>query len=273
MRQPTGPVPPDDQLSGSTRRQSFPAAASRTSRIVVGGGASVSGRVVFEGATPPPPSPGEARVPFFSADGMGCRQGTAKVEADWTFKIEKVSGTCGAPPTPILRTMGTEVDSDQRSERRRSNVHVRARPESDECSGRRVRQALAARSRRQRRRWPGDERIRRARVPDRQAEVDVSVAPDTNAVADAGSRCGGYSRIHAAARPRGGESVQSATAAHRRAAAGEYYIIAIDDIEFEDSQDPSVLEKLAANALRVTVTDDGPIEVPLRRFSFADVMR
>ena len=34
-----------------------------------------------------------------------------------------------------------------------------------------------------------------------------------------------------------------------------------------------VLEKLAANALRVTVNDDAPIEVPLRRFSFADVMR
>ena len=54
---------------------------------------------------------------------------------------------------------------------------------------------------------------------------------------------------------------------------GEYYIIAIDDIEFDDSQDPSVLEKLAANALRVSVNDDAPIEVPLRRFSFADVMR
>ena len=54
---------------------------------------------------------------------------------------------------------------------------------------------------------------------------------------------------------------------------GEYYIIAIDDIEFDDSQDPSVLEKLATNALRVTVNDDAPIEVPLRRFSFAEVMR
>jgi hypothetical protein len=54
---------------------------------------------------------------------------------------------------------------------------------------------------------------------------------------------------------------------------GEYYIIAIDDLDFDDSQDPAVLEKLANNALRVTVTDDGPIEVPLRRFSFVDVMR
>jgi hypothetical protein len=34
-----------------------------------------------------------------------------------------------------------------------------------------------------------------------------------------------------------------------------------------------VLARLAPNAARVTVTDDAPIEVPLRRVTLADVMR
>ena len=46
---------------------------------------------------------------------------------------------------------------------------------------------------------------------------------------------------------------------------GEYYVIAIDDIEVEDSQDPAMLERLTSSAIRVVLTDDAPIEVPLRR--------
>ena len=54
---------------------------------------------------------------------------------------------------------------------------------------------------------------------------------------------------------------------------GEYYVIAIDDMEVEDSQDPGVLERLTSSAIRVTLTDEAPIEVPLRRFTFADIVR
>jgi hypothetical protein len=54
---------------------------------------------------------------------------------------------------------------------------------------------------------------------------------------------------------------------------GEYYVIAIDDIEGEDTQDPAVLERLTSSAIRVELTDDAPIELPLRRFNLADVVR
>ncbi len=54
---------------------------------------------------------------------------------------------------------------------------------------------------------------------------------------------------------------------------GEYYVIAIDDIEGEDSQDPAMLERLTSSAIRVVLTDEAPIEVPLRRFNLADVVR
>ncbi len=56
-------------------------------------------------------------------------------------------------------------------------------------------------------------------------------------------------------------------------APGESYVIAVDDIDTEDTQDPAVLERLTSSAIRVVVTDEAPIEVPLRRFNFADVIR
>jgi hypothetical protein len=54
---------------------------------------------------------------------------------------------------------------------------------------------------------------------------------------------------------------------------GEYFVIAIDDIEGEDSQDPAVLERLTSSAIRIVLTDEAPIDVPLRRFNLADVVR
>jgi hypothetical protein len=56
-------------------------------------------------------------------------------------------------------------------------------------------------------------------------------------------------------------------------AAGEYYAIAVDDIDQEDSTDPEILERLTSNAVRFTVTHDAPVEVPLRRLKLADVVR
>ena len=50
-------------------------------------------------------------------------------------------------------------------------------------------------------------------------------------------------------------------------------VIAIDDIEAEDPPDPAVLERLTSSAIRVVLTDDAQIEVPLRRFNLADVVR
>ena len=61
--------------------------AEETVSIAVGRGATVTGRVVFEGSSPPPPSPtGQAHVPLYSQDGA-CRSGQAAVAADWTFRV------------------------------------------------------------------------------------------------------------------------------------------------------------------------------------------
>ena len=56
-------------------------------------------------------------------------------------------------------------------------------------------------------------------------------------------------------------------------AAGEYYVIALDDIDPEDMLDPEVLERLAASSVRFTVSFDLPVEVPVRRMTLADIIR
>ena len=55
--------------------------------------------------------------------------------------------------------------------------------------------------------------------------------------------------------------------------AGEYYVVAVDDLESDDIRDPVVLDKLRSSATRVTVGEGATVEVSLRRGSFADIMR
>jgi hypothetical protein len=40
----------------------------------------------------------------------------------------------------------------------------------------------------------------------------------------------------------------------------------------EDTQDPAVLEKLISSAVRFTMTE-APVEVPLRKITFAEIVR
>jgi hypothetical protein len=54
---------------------------------------------------------------------------------------------------------------------------------------------------------------------------------------------------------------------------GEYYAVAVDDMEPEDSRDPAMLERLASSSLRVTVSEGANQEIALRRVKLADVMR
>ncbi len=54
---------------------------------------------------------------------------------------------------------------------------------------------------------------------------------------------------------------------------GDYYAIAFDDMDPEDTLDPAILDKLIPSATRITLTDGERQEVPLRRFIFSDVIR
>lgn len=53
---------------------------------------------------------------------------------------------------------------------------------------------------------------------------------------------------------------------------GEYYVVAVDDLEPDDYRDPGVLDRLRSSATRVTIPDGSTVDVPLRRASFAGIM-
>ena len=62
--------------------------------IALGNGATATGRVVFDGASPLPQHVSMVSVPFFSSTGGRCASRPAAVAPDWSFKIEGLAGTC-----------------------------------------------------------------------------------------------------------------------------------------------------------------------------------
>jgi hypothetical protein len=55
--------------------------------------------------------------------------------------------------------------------------------------------------------------------------------------------------------------------------ASDYYLIAVDDIEYKMTHDPAVLQKLYLKATRVTIPERDLLEVPLQRYLLSDVTR
>ncbi|HEY6214960.1 MAG TPA: hypothetical protein VIW45_21855, partial [Vicinamibacterales bacterium] len=53
--------------------------------------------------------------------------------------------------------------------------------------------------------------------------------------------------------------------------AGEYYVIAVDDLDVEAPRDPDTLEQLSQGATRITIADGEPADVNLRRMTLARV--
>ncbi len=51
--------------------------------------------------------------------------------------------------------------------------------------------------------------------------------------------------------------------------AGDYYAIALDDLDLESVRDPEALAQLSRGATRVTLLDNGPAEVNVRRITLA----
>ena len=83
--------------------------------VVMGAGATASGRVIFEGTTPPPSPPANATVPLGNQRGLQCRAGELHIAADWTFTVEGLMGTCTAPGSCLFgRWMLKSVTIDNR---------------------------------------------------------------------------------------------------------------------------------------------------------------
>jgi Carboxypeptidase regulatory-like domain len=248
------------------------AAESIDVSILIGSGATASGRVVFEGATPPPAPPARAGAPLNSQDGVMCRSGQLEIAPDWTFKLDGLVGTCSAPPYGMfgrwtLKSVsfnGQELKNgsmtfepgqhygnvqilvtDRRTE---LNLHV-----TDE-RGQPTRDYVALVFSTDKSRWDGSSPVVRSFVPPSAEMLEA---------------------MQRAAASRTGQSNLPASLGKEMLAglpSGEYYAIALDDIDSEGSRDPAVLERLAPSAVRVTIAE-GATDVTLARLRQADVIR
>ena len=231
--------------------------------------AKVSGRFVFEGTHPIPAvssSNGNANIVFTSVDGS-CRGGQATTAADWTFTAANISGTCmirfyGSIPrwsliairhngedlldkpvafAPGRNVRGVEiVMSDRPTE---LMFHV------TDSRGESTRDYVGLVFPADKSRWTDvDGRFVRPLVPPR----------DAPAVATSGMLGLGSAISDAPSNPARGELMVGLPP-------GEYFAVAVDDLDTETFRDPDVLERLSRSATRVTLADGAHADVYLRR--------
>jgi protocatechuate 3,4-dioxygenase beta subunit len=263
-----GPPSPGSEQFGTVRLNVSSDMAGVT--IQLGPGARVTGRFVFDGSAPQPQPPTSPNgPPLFTSNDGSCRTGRNQIAADWTFTSEGLSGTCfarfnGGYPRWFFKAIVYESKdlTDQR---------ITFTP------GQRMRDVVVL-------------------FTDKRTELNLHVVDDRGAATrdyvvlafptdkskwtDPNGGFGGGSRYvrtfvlppQAAIAPvtaQPGQSAgQSARENQREAVtglpAGEYYVVAVDDIDGESARDSDMLEQLSQGATRVTLADGEPSDVNLR---------
>jgi carboxypeptidase family protein len=264
----SGSIRPEDIQFGALKL-TVVSGAEDSVAIVAGRGASATGRIVFEGTTPPPPSPGKAHIPMFSENGQ-CQHGEATIAADWSFRVDGLNGTCSVQPIATFgRWMLKAVIV--------NGENVADAPVTFEA-GQQLRNVQVV-------------------VTDRRSELSFRVSDDSGQVtreyvviaypvektrwSTAHIMVG--QTIDPVLLARSGSSTSAVPGSPQRAAPvrrevmsglgpGDYYVVAVDDLEPEDYRDTAVLDRLRSSGTRVTIAEGSNSEVVLRRVSFADVM-
>jgi hypothetical protein len=263
----SGVAGPADHQYGRARI-SVGAAPISDVAIVLAKGASIAGRVAFDGDSPPPANLQQISVGLGPPPmGIGCQiqGGSGALKPDGTFQLQAVVGAC------IVRVMGNlgrwSVKSIVQGEADLQDRVVTFDP------GQQLRDVLVV-------------------LTDKRTELKVTVndehgQPTRDYVAIAFStdkskwnEISPYVRIlvprppsrsQAEASLRGAGDLRAASVSTQRdtianAPAGEYYVVAVSDIAAEDTRDPEVLERLSAGATRVVISHErSPVEVTLRR--------
>jgi hypothetical protein len=233
--------------------------------IRIGSGASASGRIVFDGASPLPvirASVGSIWVVRQSREGGGCRQGHIDLAPDFTFTVDGLFGSCVASMTgpfgpwfvKSVTYEGTEwLDRSVTfsTGQRLRDVQVILTDRTTEAvfevvdeRGQTTRDFVGLLFPVDRARWTDDSRFIREFVPARSSMR--SAGPG------AGDR-----------RPARPDTI-------RGLPPGEYFAVAVEDIDPELSHDPDALEKLSHAATRVMLVDGLSIPVRLRRIGWPD---
>jgi hypothetical protein len=200
-------------------------------------------------------------------EGGMCRSGDAEVAPDWSFKIGGLIGTCSAQPSVFLGRWMLK------------GVHINGENVLDSPltfqPGQKLRNVQIV-------------------VTDKRSAMTFQVADD-NAQSTRDyvvvvypvdkERWTNGARTYvppvfmnpegirtAASLPGGGSTIgRPQTLSGLRP--GDYYVVAVDDLESDDARDPAVLDKLRGIATKVTVAEGATVELSLRRETFADIMR
>jgi hypothetical protein len=261
-----GPSKPEDELVAS-QRVAVVSGGEESLAMTVGPGATATGRVVFEGNASPPVSPGRVRIPTASEVGV-CRSGEAEVAADWSFRIAGLSGTCSVPPSGLFgrwilkavmvngqNLLDGPVTFQPGQQLRNVQILVTDRQSSmvfqvSDENGQETRDYVVVAYPVEKERWANGARTF---MPPSIANPDAMRSPAS---------------LPGPANP---APLRPPTMSGLRA--GEYFVVAVDDLEYEDARDPGVLEQLRSGAARVTLTEGASVAVPLRRANFAALMR
>lgn len=261
---------PQDAMSGSMKI-TVGSGAVESVTIVVGRGATATGRIVFEGTTPPPAAPGQVPIPVYNPDGPGCREGQATIAADWTFKAEGLSGICAVQPQGMFgrwtlksvmfkgQNLADQLVAFESGQHypdvqivvtdKRTVMDLRVTGDD----GQPTREYVAIAFPTDKSKWNQQSRRVRIYMPPSPADLEMRsmMVP-----------------------PPGAAPPPNLTQERFQALpVGDYFVVAVDDIGTDDWQDPEVLGRLSESATRVTLTDEAPIEVPLRRVTLAEVIR
>jgi hypothetical protein len=235
-----------------------------TVAIAVGRPATASGRIIFEGAPPPSlPSGGMplSHIPLESVDEGGCRFGQVQINADWSFTLDGLSGTCAAPPmlsfgrwrVKSVLYRGRDLLEQPLTigpEQHLSGVQVVITDKQSgvlfrvsDGNGQATREYVALVFPTDKSRWRPDGRFVRVHAP----------LPQTL-----------FERLNPALR-----------SGPDRAAIplepGDYLAVALDDITADAVHDPALLERLIPAATRVILAEGARQEVVLRRVSLSDL--
>jgi Carboxypeptidase regulatory-like domain len=274
--------------------------------IVMGGGARISGRLVFQGANEPPPFPttnaGQMRVTFGSNDGSLCQAGRATLLPDWTFTVENVTGTCraqfaGSIPKwtvkaivhdgkdlldrPVTFETGQQwKDVEIILTDKRTELTLQVADDQGNATHDYVTLVFSA----DKTRWdvPGSRYIRPYVPQPISSAAFTGPAGASVALGVIGGAAGGVS---GGVTVTGGTFTASSTMVMQAPGGlparpdtimgmppGDYYVVALDDIDGESARDPDTLEQLSRGASRVTLTEGMPIQASVRRVKLASVV-
>ena len=263
-----GPQGPDDQQFGRLRISVGGAPLSGLT-MTMGPAATMSGKLVFEGESPLPASLDQIMVGFVQLPNAGnYASGRGVTAPDGTFRVQGLVGTCGG--VRIMGNIGrwtlksvTQDDVDLMDRpitldpgQQLTNVRVVLTDRRTELTlqvtddhGLPTREYVAMVFSQDETKWSDMSRFVRAYVPPTH-------------VATPATRGGNASATVTSARPERPDVVSGLPP-------GEYYVVAVDDLPLEGARDAGVLEALARDAVRITLTDAAPLRVSLRRHAFS----